>query len=310
MSIQRFNEDKKFGVFLLSTKAGGLGINLATARVVIIFDSDWNPQNDLQAIARAHRIGQKYSVQVYRLITSDTYEQQMFQRASMKLGMEQAIFAKGAFNHAKSSSKGNIGKMKNDQKEVEDLLKYGAYAFLNEDDGKQKEIEDLDIDKIIQMGQQAESKNGAYSYDKVKFDTSKEQKNLPDFSNSKFWDKVFADDAESIPVLHKRFKNDNKRLMKNDSALTSFLNQLQKSVDVLIKTMQESGIVDELVKEDERKVRYIIDRIFKSKTVETLTKELAGEIMENLTEKIHQQENYAKSKRKIMNSKSGTGPKI
>ena len=176
MSIQRFNEDKKFGVFLLSTKAGGLGINLATARVVIIFDSDWNPQNDLQAIARAHRIGQKYSVQVYRLITSDTYEQQMFQRASKKLGMEQAIFAKGAFNHEKVSSGGNIGQLKNDQKEVEDLLKYGAYAFLNEDNGKQKEIQDLDIDKIIQMGQLAETKNGAYSYDKVKFDTSKEQK--------------------------------------------------------------------------------------------------------------------------------------
>ena len=56
-SIQRFNEDNQFGVFLLTTKAGGLGINLTKARVVVIFDSDWNPQNDLQAIARAHRIG-------------------------------------------------------------------------------------------------------------------------------------------------------------------------------------------------------------------------------------------------------------
>ena len=46
-SIQRFNEEKKFGVFLLTTRAGGLGINLTSARVVIIFDSDWNPQNDL-----------------------------------------------------------------------------------------------------------------------------------------------------------------------------------------------------------------------------------------------------------------------
>lgn len=66
--------------------------------MVIIFDSDWNPQNDLQAIARAHRIGQKHEVKVYRLITQKTYEEQMFERASKKLGMDQALFSKGAFN--------------------------------------------------------------------------------------------------------------------------------------------------------------------------------------------------------------------
>ena len=88
LSISRFNEDNEFGVFLLTTRAGGLGINLTRARVVVIFDSDWNPQNDLQAIARAHRIGQQFEVSVYRFITADTYEQQMFNRASKKLGME------------------------------------------------------------------------------------------------------------------------------------------------------------------------------------------------------------------------------
>lgn len=74
-AIQRFNEDNEFGIFLLTTRAGGLGINLTKARVVVIFDSDWNPQNDLQAIARAHRIGQKFEVEVYRFITAKTYEQ-------------------------------------------------------------------------------------------------------------------------------------------------------------------------------------------------------------------------------------------
>lgn len=74
VAIQRFNEDDEFGVFLLTTRAGGLGINLTRARVVIIYDSDWNPQNDLQAIARAHRIGQKFEVEVFRLITAKTYE--------------------------------------------------------------------------------------------------------------------------------------------------------------------------------------------------------------------------------------------
>ena len=64
-------------VFLLSTRAGGLGINLAAADTVIIFDSDWNPQNDMQAQARAHRLGQTQHVKVYRLITSRTYEMEM-----------------------------------------------------------------------------------------------------------------------------------------------------------------------------------------------------------------------------------------
>ena len=64
-------------VFLLSTRAGGLGINLAAADTVIIFDSDWNPQNDMQAQARAHRLGQTQNVKVYRLITSRTYEMEM-----------------------------------------------------------------------------------------------------------------------------------------------------------------------------------------------------------------------------------------
>lgn len=64
---------KKF-VFLLSTRAGGLGINLTSADTVIIYDSDWNPQMDLQAMDRAHRIGQKNPVNVYRLITENTVE--------------------------------------------------------------------------------------------------------------------------------------------------------------------------------------------------------------------------------------------
>ena len=62
-AIDHFNaEGSQDFFFLLSTRAGGLGVNLATADTVVIFDSDWNPQNDLQAQARAHRIGQKKQV--------------------------------------------------------------------------------------------------------------------------------------------------------------------------------------------------------------------------------------------------------
>ena len=78
-------------IFLICTRAGGVGINLTAADTVIIYDSDWNPQNDIQAQARCHRIGQDKAVKVYRLITSHTYEMEMFQRASLKLGLDKAV---------------------------------------------------------------------------------------------------------------------------------------------------------------------------------------------------------------------------
>ena len=84
-SIDAYNapNSEKF-LFLISTNAGGLGINLMTANIVIIYDSDWNPQNDLQAMDRAHRIGQKKQVIVYRLITENTVDVKIIERAEMK----------------------------------------------------------------------------------------------------------------------------------------------------------------------------------------------------------------------------------
>jgi chromodomain-helicase-DNA-binding protein 7 len=78
-------------VFLLSTRAGGQGITLTSADTVIIYDSDWNPQNDLQAMARCHRIGQEKEVTVYRLVSRNTYEQQLFECSSRKMGLDEAI---------------------------------------------------------------------------------------------------------------------------------------------------------------------------------------------------------------------------
>ncbi|NWH57615.1 CHD6 protein, partial [Geococcyx californianus] len=91
-AIDRFcKPDSDRFVFLLCTRAGGLGINLTAADTCIIFDSDWNPQNDLQAQARCHRIGQSKAVKVYRLITRNSYEREMFDKASLKLGLDKAV---------------------------------------------------------------------------------------------------------------------------------------------------------------------------------------------------------------------------
>lgn len=80
---------------MLSTRAGGLGINLATADVVILYDSDWNPQVDLQAMDRAHRIGQTKPVRVFRLITENTVEERIVMRADMKLHLDNLVIQQG-----------------------------------------------------------------------------------------------------------------------------------------------------------------------------------------------------------------------
>lgn len=79
--LEEFNApNSPHSIFLLSTRAGGLGINLATADTVVIYDSDWNPQIDLQAMDRAHRIGQKKHVNVYRLVHEHTIEEKIIER--------------------------------------------------------------------------------------------------------------------------------------------------------------------------------------------------------------------------------------
>lgn len=91
--IDKFNGDPDIYVFLLSTKAGGLGINLTSANVVILHDVDFNPYNDKQAEDRCHRVGQTRVVTVYRLIAKDTIEEGILQCAQTKLRLERDMAA-------------------------------------------------------------------------------------------------------------------------------------------------------------------------------------------------------------------------
>eukprot|EP00792_Barthelona_sp_PAP020_P005789 TRINITY_DN2801_c0_g1_i1.p1 TRINITY_DN2801_c0_g1~~TRINITY_DN2801_c0_g1_i1.p1 ORF type:complete len:1085 (+),score=290.84 TRINITY_DN2801_c0_g1_i1:50-3304(+) len=97
--MQEFNSpNSPYFVFLLSTKAGGLGINLQAADTVVLFDSDWNPQMDLQAQDRAHRIGQTKQVRVIRLCTKNSVDEHILNRASEKLDIDSKIIQAGMFN--------------------------------------------------------------------------------------------------------------------------------------------------------------------------------------------------------------------
>ncbi|KAI8605478.1 SNF2 family N-terminal domain-containing protein [Dissophora ornata] len=102
--IGEFNKNPELKLFLLSTRAGGLGINLTSADTVIIFDSDWNPQMDLQAQDRVHRIGQTRPVIIYRLVTANTVEGKIIERASSKRKLEKLVIHKGKFKQPPTSN--------------------------------------------------------------------------------------------------------------------------------------------------------------------------------------------------------------
>lgn len=90
--VNQFNApNSPFFLFIMSTKAGGQGLNLQTADTCILYDSDWNPANDLQAMARTHRIGQRKIVHVYRLISAGTIEERIVERAQKKLLLDQSV---------------------------------------------------------------------------------------------------------------------------------------------------------------------------------------------------------------------------
>merc|ERR1739844_512848 len=117
-AIDRFNKPgAKQLVFLLSTRAGGLGINLATADTVIIYDSDWNPHNDIQAFSRAHRIGQQNKVMIYRFVTRNTVEERVTQVAKKKMMLTHLVVQPGMSGQGKA----NLSK-----KEIDDILKFGT----------------------------------------------------------------------------------------------------------------------------------------------------------------------------------------
>lgn len=142
-SIQEFNapNSEKF-IFILSTRAGGLGINLATADVVIIYDSDWNPQCDLQAMDRAHRIGQKKQVKVFRFITEKTVEERIIHRAEVKLRLDNIVIQQGRLIDQN---------VKVSDKELYNMIRHDAASIFA---SNSTEITDEDIDAILKKSEE------------------------------------------------------------------------------------------------------------------------------------------------------------
>merc|ERR1719348_1449607 len=164
-AIDHFNApDSKDFCFLLSTRAGGLGINLATADTVIIFDSDWNPQNDLQAQARAHRIGQKEQVNIYRLVTKNSVEEDIIERAKRKMVLDHLVIqrmdttGRTVLKSSNQTEKASAQPFSKD--ELNSILKFGAEELFKEDEEKEKDEPACDIDEILRRAEtRAEDQN-------------------------------------------------------------------------------------------------------------------------------------------------------
>eukprot|EP00668_Euglena_longa_P014067 GGOE01018036.1.p1 GENE.GGOE01018036.1~~GGOE01018036.1.p1 ORF type:complete len:1311 (+),score=404.66 GGOE01018036.1:568-3933(+) len=203
-AIDRFQDDRyeRF-VFLLSTKAGGVGINLTKADTCIIYDSDWNPQNDLQAQARCHRIGQDKSVAVYRLLTENTYEEKMWEVASKKLGLDRAVLAGGRQEQNKpvfTAEQMNI------------LLRHGAYE-LYKDSGREDDraLLEEDIDQILQRSTKIDLDAvnspsaspvapiaGLAGFSTAVFATG--DQNGPEIDDENFWQKILPEAVSAMKL--------------------------------------------------------------------------------------------------------------
>ncbi|KAG2178391.1 hypothetical protein INT44_001543 [Umbelopsis vinacea] len=170
-AIEHYNApDSPDFVFLLSTRAGGMGINLVTADTVIIFDSDWNPQNDLQAMSRAHRIGQTKSVNVYRFVSKGTMEEDMIERAKKKMVLEYllikqmdtsglSLMDKNVVSSDASKTSGKVGELPFNKEEMSAILKFGAQKMFQDEQNTQK-LDDMDLDDILARAEHTETLTG------------------------------------------------------------------------------------------------------------------------------------------------------
>uniref|UniRef100_A0A8C5DY35 Chromodomain helicase DNA binding protein 1-like n=1 Tax=Gouania willdenowi TaxID=441366 RepID=A0A8C5DY35_GOUWI len=133
LAVKNFSSKDIF-IFLLSTKAGGVGMNLQAADTVIFFDSDFNPQNDLQAAARCHRLGQNRPVKVIRLLARDTVEEIMYSRAVSKLQLTNAVIEEGRFS------------LTGQAQSLSEILKFGMDKLLASDESS---VQDVKLEKIL-----------------------------------------------------------------------------------------------------------------------------------------------------------------
>uniref|UniRef100_A0A8C4Y377 Chromodomain helicase DNA binding protein 2 n=1 Tax=Gopherus evgoodei TaxID=1825980 RepID=A0A8C4Y377_9SAUR len=203
-ALDHFNaEGSEDFCFLLSTRAGGLGINLASADTVVIFDSDWNPQNDLQAQARAHRIGQKKQVNIYRLVTKGTVEEEIIERAKKKMVLDHLVIQRmdttGRTVLDNNSGRSNSNPF--NKEELTAILKFGAEDLFKEIEGEESEPQEMDIDEILRLAETRENEVSSSATDELlsqfkvaNFATMEEEETELDERSQRDWDDIIPEE--------------------------------------------------------------------------------------------------------------------
>ncbi|KAK7300222.1 hypothetical protein RJT34_11062 [Clitoria ternatea] len=184
--------------FLLSTRAGGLGINLATADTVIIFDSDWNPQNDLQAMSRAHRIGQQEVVNIYRFVTSKSVEEDILERAKKKMVLDHLVIQKLNAEGRLEKKEAKKGGSYFDKNELSAILRFGAEELFKEernDEESKKRLLGMDIDEILERAEKVEEKDADEEQGHELLGAFKVANFCNDEDDGSFWSRWIKPDA-------------------------------------------------------------------------------------------------------------------
>ncbi|SCV72600.1 BQ2448_4137 [Microbotryum intermedium] len=193
--IDEFNAlDSEYFCYLLSTRAGGVGINLTTADTVIMFDQDFNPHQDIQAISRAHRIGQKKPVRVFKLLVKQSCEEKIFTAGTRKLGLDHLIIQRID--------------AKDETDDVETILQFGAKAVFDDKEAEATAIRysDADIDELLvrsaePLKAEAQSAAGTFAQakiwergelDNVNVDGEQESENMHGF-----WSTILQEQEEA-----------------------------------------------------------------------------------------------------------------
>jgi len=242
-NIDRFSDDSLVKVFLLSTRAGGLGINLVSANHSVIFDSDFNPFNDVQASDRCHRIGQKKKVMIYRLITKNTYEMYILKKASTRLGIGEIILG----------SQAPTNEEQKEESELDRMLRYGVYHFFLNQNNSNEDLINENIDTILARSKilQPPEKNPAVisifsggedvmpakpnDSEKTAQEAGNQVTSLYfrpeenadlDINDDNFWEKIFPDYPDAT-TLESRLDN---KTQFNANEIVHFMKQLRKLV--------------------------------------------------------------------------------
>lgn len=249
--LRLFNApDSEYLCFILSTRAGGLGLNLQTADTVIIFDTDWNPHQDLQAQDRAHRIGQKNEVRILRLITTNSVEEVILERAYKKLDIDGKVIQAGKFDN-KSTSEEQEALLRSLLDAEEERRKKRESGVEEEEELKDSEINEIlarNDDEMAVLTRMDEDRSKKEEELGVK-SRLLEKSELPDIYSRDIGAELKREESESAAVYNGRGARERKTATYNDNmSEEQWLRQFEVSDDEKMTSRQENN-------EQRRKIR-------------------------------------------------------